>query len=78
MDGSGEHCGKTDTFDPVLIDENIIDFHFSESLKVNHRISKQVKKYYGSFLLPYLYYKYPGIIGLYRKIKSSIKSMTKN
>jgi hypothetical protein len=78
MDGSGEHCGVTNMFNPILIDENIIDFHFNDSIVVNRKILKKFKKYYGNFLFFYLLYRFPNILNIYRKTKSYIKGILKN
>ncbi|MDR2409495.1 MAG: hypothetical protein LBE13_15480 [Bacteroidales bacterium] len=77
MDGSGEHCGKTNAFDPVLINENIINFRFNRALSINQKILKQFKKYYGNFFGFYLRYRFSGVLNIYRKIKYIIKGLLK-
>ena len=51
MDGSGEHCGATNVFDPILIDENKIKFTFANNIVVNKKILSRFKKYYGNFFI---------------------------
>jgi hypothetical protein len=76
-DGSGLHSGKTDKYDPILVDETITDFRFNDAVIVNKKILKKFKRYHGEFFSSYIRYKFPNLLNMYRKIKYIAKGKQK-
>jgi hypothetical protein len=78
MDGSGERCGKTDRYTPVLINDNKIDFQFTDKIVFDKKILTYFRKYwgksfsaFGNLLIYYIGYRFPFLFTLYYHFKNS-------